>query len=128
MLALIDKLPVTGYHPPPGKDKMRLTFLTLGLMVIVASATTLKATMVQNPLVYANGRSHEFARGDNGDPSGWRECAEMEATPSAVGIVCEGTRSIEFHIGQYMDVNYFCEFRFDRLDPNWARVDYVLCQ
>lgn len=107
---------------------MRLALLTLAILVIAASATTLKPEVVENPFGYANSKSQEFARGDNGDPSGWRECAEMESTAKEIGIVCEGTRSIEFHIGRYIEVNYFCEFRFDRLDANWSRVDYVLCQ
>lgn len=105
---------------------MRFLLLSLIIVVVAASAATLKPEVVENPRGYVTSKSYEFARGDNGDPSGWRECAEIESTSHGVGYVCEGTRA-KNHNGQQIDVNYFCEFHFVRIDANWARVDHKLC-
>ncbi len=107
---------------------MRFVLLGLAVAVIAVSAATLKPAITDNAYAYANARAREFSKGDSGKVVGWRECVEMENAPEEVGIVCEGTRTIQIQSGQVVDVNYFCEFRFIRVDVNWFRVDHQLCQ
>jgi hypothetical protein len=76
----------------------------------------------------SNAKSREFAKGDNGRALGWRECVEIESSPTESAIGCEGTRAIEIPGGQLVDVNYFCEFRYLRLTPTLFQLDYQLCQ
>ncbi len=106
---------------------MRLVLLTLFIVAVVSATAALKPEVVENPQGYVNAVSKRFAQGDNSDASGWRECAEMESNRQGVGYVCEGTRA-RFHDGMQIDVNYFCEFHFARIDDRWARVDHELCQ
>lgn len=107
---------------------MRFVLLTLAIAVIAVSAATFKPEMTDNGLAFANAHSREYAKGDNGKSNGWRECAELENTTKEVGEVCEGTRTITLPNGQLVDVNYFCEFRFLRVDATWLKLDYSLCQ
>ena len=107
---------------------MRFVLLGLAVAAIAVSAATLKPDITDNALAYANARSREFAKGDSGKIFGWRECVEMENSPKEVGFVCEGTRTIQIQSGPVVDVNYFCEFQFIRVDANWFRVDHQLCQ
>lgn len=107
---------------------MRLILLTLAIAVVAVSATTFKPDFTDNAFAYANARSRDFAKGDNPRAMGWRECVEMENTPSSIGIICEGTRGIEIPGGQMVDVNYFCEFQLARLEHGLFRVEYQLCQ
>jgi|GEM_PF-5990160 len=84
---------------------------------------------VENYLAYANVTSRNYAAGDSNDASGWRECTEMVNTPPEVGLVCEGVRTILVHGGKYVDVNYYCEFRFSR-KSEFAKYDLEMevCQ
>jgi hypothetical protein len=107
---------------------MRFVLLTLTIAVIAVSAATLRPEMTDNAGAYANTHSREYAKGETGKANGWRECAELENTPKEVGEVCEGTRTISLPNGQLADVNYFCEFRFLKVDTTWLKLDYSLCQ
>ena len=107
---------------------MRFVLLTLGLAVLAVSAATFKPEITDNAYAYANSKSRDFAKGDTAKAVGWRECVELENTLTETGIVCEGTRMIQIHNGQVVDVNYFCEFQFLRIDVNWFRVAHQLCQ
>lgn len=108
---------------------MRLLFTALILFSagsIVAAAYTSKN--VENYFAYANVVSHNYAHGDAGDPSGWRECTEMVNKGHEVGLVCEGVRTIQVHGGKSVDVNYYCEFRFAKLDAYKFKVELEVCQ
>ncbi|MGE4131606.1 MAG: hypothetical protein AB7F86_08195 [Bdellovibrionales bacterium] len=107
---------------------MRILLLLLTVAVMAVSAATLKPIIIDNPMGFATSKSLEFAKGDNGDSSGWRECAVMDESHRELGVVCEGTRTLEVTEGRQMDVNYFCEFRCLRIDNSWHRVDYSRCQ
>lgn len=107
---------------------MRIIMLTLAIAGIALSAASLKPEFTDNVYAYANAKSREFAKGDNGQNDGWRECAELESSAKVTGLVCEGTRTIAIHNGTLVDVNYFCEFRFLHLDNSYFRLDYSLCQ
>lgn len=107
---------------------MRVIIMMSVIALIAVSAATLKPDFTDNAYAYANARSREFARGDSGKAHGWRECVEMDSDHLETGVVCEGTRTIQFRDGQMVDVNYFCEFRFIRDGVNLFRVDHQLCQ
>ena len=107
---------------------MRLALFILAVAVIAASAATFKPVFTNDVMLYSNGKSLEFARGDGTVARGWRECEEAENTGSTFGIMCEGTRTIEIPPAQLVDVNYFCEFVFSRRDANSYRVEYQICQ
>ena len=107
---------------------LKILLLFLAAAVLAVSAATLRPDIVDNPIGYANMKSREFAKGENNDHSGWRECVALVSTAREIGVVCEGTRTLLVPGGQKVDVNYFCEIRFLRVDGNWSRVDYVLCQ
>lgn len=107
---------------------MRIIMLTLAIAAIAFSAASLKPEFTDNAFAYANAKSREFAKGDNGQGDGWRECVELESTPQVTGLVCEGTRTITMQNGSLVDVNYFCEFRFQPTDSNYFRLEYSLCQ
>ncbi|HMN69976.1 MAG TPA: hypothetical protein PKC28_15650 [Bdellovibrionales bacterium] len=103
---------------------LALAFFSIGSLV--AAAYTSRS--VTNYLNYANVVSKNHAKGDNGDASGWRDCVEMENDGGNVGVACEGGRGIFVHGGRMVDVNYFCEFRFQRLESQAYRVEMELCQ
>lgn len=107
---------------------MRLFLIPLIISVVAVSAATLKSNTTDNAFALSNAKSHEFAKGDSGRALGWRECVEIEASPTDSGIVCEGTRTIKIPGGQLVEVNYFCEFRYVRVASGWFRLDYQLCQ
>ena len=94
---------------------MRLVLAALSMFSagsIVAAAYTTQS--VDNYAAYANVVSRAYAEGDYSDGSGWRGCNEMVDTPTEVGMVCEGVRTIVVHGGKRVDVNYYCEFRFKK--------------
>lgn len=105
---------------------MRLVVLTLALVSIITAAAY-SSDKVVNYMAYANTVSRDFSLGDNRNSFGWRPCEEAEVTENEVGVVCEGTRSINIHGGQQVDVNYFCEFQFLRSGEVW-KVHLALCQ
>lgn len=79
-------------------------------------------------MAYADNISKQFAAGDYHDISGWRECVLHESTPFEIGVVCEGTRSVDYQIGKRSDVNYFCEFRFVKISTFKYKVESQDCQ
>ncbi len=108
---------------------MRLTLVALILFSagsIFAAAYTPKT--VENYFAYANVISRHYAEGDANDASGWRECTEMVNHGPEVGMVCEGVRTILVHNGKRVDVNYYCEFRFNRIDMFKYKVEMEVCQ
>jgi hypothetical protein len=108
---------------------MRLTLMSLFLFSagsIFAAAYTSKT--VENYFAYANVISRSYAEGDANDASGWRECTEMLNSGSEVGMFCEGVRTILVHNGKRVDVNYYCEFRFVKVDTYRYSVEMEICQ
>lgn len=108
---------------------MRLLFAGLFMLSVgsfVAAAYTSKT--VENYMAYANVISRQYAEGDSNDSSGWRDCVEMVNDRQEVGVVCEGIRTILVHGGKRVDVNYYCEFRFNRLDAFKYKVEMEVCQ
>jgi hypothetical protein len=106
---------------------MRVVVLTLALASIITAAAY-SSDKVVNYMTYANNVSRNFSNGDNHNTYGWRPCEEAEVTATEVGVVCEGTRSIEFHgSARAIDVNYFCEFQFQKSGETW-KVSMALCQ
>lgn len=99
--------------------------ITAGLLI---AASAYEDNTLSNYMAFANLSSREYSLGDNQDNSGWRECAEMENTDKMVGVVCEGTRTISVHGGQLVDVNYFCEYHFKRIDSTTVETVFKLCQ
>ena len=108
-----------------------MRFLLLGLGLLSAGSfvgAAYNSTYVENYMAYANVISREYAKGDANDFSGWRECVEMVSTDTEVGLVCEGVRTILVHGGKRVDVNYYCEFRFNKLAAFKFRVETEVCQ
>jgi hypothetical protein len=108
--------------------KLAVVATLVAFTLTLIGAAAFDSRNINDYLAYANHISRIHALGDNQDASGWRECNETETSPEAVGVVCEGIRSINIHTRQRVDVNYFCEFRFKHVDPVTYQVDYQLCQ
>ncbi len=106
---------------------VRAILALLALASLVAAAS-LRSSKFLNPIGYGNVRSYDFARGDSGDTSGWRNCVEVGGNNVEVGVVCEGLRQIRVHGGRFVDVNYFCEFRFSPTNNTAFNLEYELCQ
>lgn len=109
---------------------MRVFHITLAIAVTVTflAAAAYERKVINDYMAYANHISRQYSRGDTEDITGWRQCIEAENTPEAVGVVCEGTRTLLIHGGHRADVNYFCEFQFKRTEPITFQVDHQLCQ
>ncbi len=91
-------------------------------------AAAYNSKTVENYMAYGNFVSREYALGDANDSSGWRGCNEAVNNGNEVGLVCEGVRTILVHGGKRVDVNYYCEFRFNKRDQFKFEVEMEVCQ
>jgi hypothetical protein len=109
--------------------EMRILVFIVGILSLGSLVSAAYSTKnVENYVAYAHTVSRAYASGDFNDPSGWRECVVDDGGPGDIGIVCEGTRSIVYQIGKRIEVNYYCEFRFTKLDSFKYRVESEICQ
>lgn len=93
--------------------RLKLLFIGLSILSMVAAASYKVEPFTATPIVYANTTSRAFAAGDNGDTHGWNECAVAQRYKDEIGVICEGTRSIQVPAPrQLINVNYYCEFQF----------------
>lgn len=106
---------------------MRWAALVTAVALIAIAVAAYSSDKVVNYMAYANTVSRAYAIGENRNASGWRPCEEAEYSEQQVGVVCEGTRSMSVHAGLIVDVNYFCEFQFNRSGDTW-KVQMSLCQ
>lgn len=102
--------------------------LVLAITVTFLAAAAYERKVINDYMAYANHMARMHSQGDAGDSSGWRECTEMESTPTSVGVACEGVRTMSIYGNQRVDVNYFCEFHFSKTEPGHFTVSYQLCQ
>ena len=108
---------------------MRILVFIVGLLSLGSIVSAAYSTKnVENFVSYAHSVSRAYASGDFNDPSGWRECVVDDRGQSGIGVVCEGTRSIDYQIGKRIEVNYFCEFKFTKLTTFKYTVDTEVCQ
>jgi hypothetical protein len=106
---------------------VRVVFVLLGLASFIAMGAS-RFDHITNPQGYADSVSREFAAGDNGRPLGWRQCTLVHEGRGQLAYVCEGVRYIFIHESQLVDVNYYCEFEFQKVGSNRYSLQYSLCQ